>query len=55
MTSRWALTERERNNYIDALKEYLLALRVKAEVFQADLCRIIRGSRQTFSAIEIGK
>ena len=55
MTSRWVLTEEERNNYMDALKEYLLALRVKANVSQADLCRIIGVSRQTYSAIETGK
>ena len=55
MTSRWELTEEERNHYIDALKEYLPALRVKADISQTELCNIIGVSRQTYSAIETGK
>ena len=55
MTSRWELTEEERKHYIDALKEYLPALRVKADISQAELCSIIGVSRQTYSAIETGK
>ena len=55
MTSRWTLTEDERNHYIDALKEYLPALRVKADISQTELCNIIGVSRQTYSAIETGK
>lgn len=55
MTSRWVLTEDERNHYIDVLKEYLPALRVKADISQAELCSVIGVSRQTYSAIETGK
>ena len=55
MTSRWVLTEDERNRYIDVLKEYLPALRVKADISQAELCGVIGVSRQTYSAIETGK
>ncbi len=49
------LTEEERNTYIDALKENLSVLRVKAGISQADLCNIIGISRQTYSAIENGR
>ena len=55
MTSRWELTEEERNHYINVLKEYLPALRVKADISQTELCSIIGVSRQTYSAIETGK
>lgn len=55
MSSKWFLTEEERNKYIDALKENLAVLRVKAGISQADLCSIIGVSRQTYSAIETGR
>ena len=55
MLSRWVLTEEERDQYINALKENLPVLRVKAGISQADLCNIIGVSRQTYSAIENGR
>ena len=55
MLSRWSLTEEERNQYIDALKDYLAVLREKAGISQSDLCNIIGVSRQTYSAIETGR
>ncbi len=55
MLSRWILTEEERDNYTDALKENLTSLREKAGVSQADLCNVIGISRQTYSSIETGR
>ena len=55
MLSRWVLTEEERDKYIDALKEDLTVLRVKAGISQGELCNIIGVSRQTYSAIETGR
>ena len=55
MLSRWVLTEEERDIYINALKEELAVLRVKAGISQGDLCNIIGVSRQTYSAIENGR
>ncbi len=55
MLSRWVLTEEERDSYIDALKQELAVLRIKAGISQGDLCNIIGVSRQTYSAIENGR
>ena len=55
MHTKWVLTEEERDNYIDALKEDLTLLRAKANISQTDLCNIIGLSRQSYSAIESGK
>lgn len=55
MVSRWTLTEEERDKYIDALKENLVLLRLKAGISQVDLCTMIGVSRQTYSAIETGR
>lgn len=55
MLSRWVLTEEEREIYINALKEELAVLRVKAGISQGELSNIIGVSRQTYSAIENGR
>ena len=55
MLSRWVLTEEERDQYIDALKDDLAVLRVKSGVSQAELSNLIGVSRQTYSSIENGR
>ena len=55
MLSRWELTDKERDKYIDALKDNLAGFRMKAGVSQGELCNIIGISRQTYSAIETGR
>ena len=55
MLSRWVLTNEERDKYVDALKDNLAVLRVKAGISQVDLCNVIGISRQTYSAIETGR
>ena len=50
--TKWTITEKEKDKYIDALSSELIMLRNKAEVSQEELSYIIGVSRQTYGAIE---
>jgi len=50
--SKWKITDKEKEKYIDALTEELPILRVKVGVPQDELARLIGISRQTYGSIE---
>ncbi len=50
--SKWQLTDEEKNRFIAALTENLLALRTQAGISQEEIANLIGISRQTYSAIE---
>ena len=47
-----AITESEKNYFIDSLTNELIMLRTKADVSQEELSSIVGVSRQTYGAIE---
>ena len=49
---KYSLTEDEKKRYTNALAEELAVLRVKADIAQEDLAKLIGVSRQTYGAIE---
>lgn len=51
-TSKWLLTDEEKNRFIANLTPYLAILRTQAEISQEELANLIGVSRQTYSAIE---
>lgn len=51
----WALTQTQKEDYIEKLTSKLTALRAHANISQEDLSNIIGVSRQTFYAIETRK
>lgn len=52
---KWAISEQYKHTSIAVLQENLSALRAKADISQEELSNIIGVSRQTYSAIEVGK
>ena len=50
--SKWCLTDKEQEKYIDALTPLLPDLRAKAKIPQSELAKAIGVSRQTYSSIE---
>ena len=52
---KWTISEKYKHTSIAILQENLSALRAKADISQEELANIIGISRQTYSAIEIGK
>ena len=50
--TKWAITDKEKEKYIDALSNELIMLRNKAGVSQEELSYIIGVSRQTYGSIE---
>lgn len=50
--SKWTITDKEKEKYIDALSNELIMLRNKAEVSQEELSYLIGVSRQTYGSIE---
>lgn len=51
-TTKWLLTDNEKDRFIAALTPNLTVLRTKAEISQEELANLIGVSRQTYSAIE---
>lgn len=51
-TSKWLLTDTEKNRFIAALTPHLTILRTKAEISQEEIANLIGVSRQTYGAIE---
>ena len=51
-TSKWLLTDEEKNRFIANLTPHLAILRTQAEISQEELANLIGVSRQTYSAIE---
>lgn len=52
---KWTISENYKATSIAVLQENLSALRAKADISQEELSNIIGVSRQTYSAIEVGK
>ena len=50
--AKWAITDKEKEKYIEALSNELIMLRNKAGVSQEELSYIIGVSRQTYGSIE---
>ena len=50
--SKWLLTDREKNDFIETLTPNLTVLRTKAQISQEELANLIGVSRQTYSSIE---
>ena len=50
--SKFFLTEKEKNKFIDALTPELATLRAKAEISQEEIANLIGISRQTYGSIE---
>ncbi len=53
-TSKWLLTDAEKNSFIATLTPHLAILRAKAEISQEEIANLIGVSRQTYGAIERG-
>lgn len=53
-TSKWLLTDAEKNGFIATLTPHLAILRTKAAISQEEIANLIGVSRQTYSAIERG-
>lgn len=51
-TTKWLLTDEEKNKFIATLTPNLTVLRTRAEISQEELTNLIGVSRQTYSAIE---
>ena len=52
ISSKWLLTDEEKDSFIATLTPNLTVLRTKAEISQEELANLIGISRQTYSAIE---
>uniref|UniRef100_UPI00402704E6 helix-turn-helix transcriptional regulator n=1 Tax=Eubacterium sp. TaxID=142586 RepID=UPI00402704E6 len=53
--NKWSISEKYKFTSIAVLQENLPSLRAKADISQEELANIIGISRQTYSAIEVGK
>ena len=53
-TSKWLLTDAEKNSFIATLTPHLTILRTKAAISQEEIANLIGVSRQTYGAIERG-
>ena len=51
-TTKWLLTDEEKDKFIATLTPNLTVLRTRAEISQEELANLIGVSRQTYSAIE---
>lgn len=51
-TTKWLLTDEEKDEFIATLTPNLTVLRTRAEISQEELANLIGVSRQTYSAIE---
>lgn len=51
-TTKWLLTDEEKDKFIATLTPILTVLRTRAEISQEELANLIGVSRQTYSAIE---
>ena len=51
-TTKWLLTDEEKDRFIATLTPNLTVLRTRAEISQEELANLIGVSRQTYSAIE---
>lgn len=51
-TSKWLLTDAEKDEFIATMTPNLPALRTQAEISQEELANLIGVSRQTYSAME---